>query len=98
MKKMLTLILLLGAVVIMNGCGPWQLTECYQMEDGGVIGRHFDKWQNEDETDYFARKSFKPQIKSWWENETKKWPKFKRTCLNAADCYADSIEKESEVK
>lgn len=91
MKKILVMLLAYSAVVALSGCGPWQLTECIEMTDGGVMGRHFDKWQAKDER---IRADFKPQIKSWWVEEKKRWPKFRRTCLNAADCYQQSLEIE----
>ena len=89
MKKILVMLLVYTALVFLNGCGPWQLTECIEMTDGAEIGRHFDRWQRNDER---IRADFKPQIKSWWTDEKKRWPKFRRTCPNAADFYAESME------
>ena len=83
MKKILVMLLVYSALAVLSGCGPWQLTECIEMTDGGVMGRHFDAWQKDDER---IRADFKPQIKSW--------SKFRRTCLNAADCYQESLEIE----
>ena len=91
MKKILVMLLVYSALAVLSGCRPWQLTECIEMTDGGVMGRHFDAWQKDDER---IRADFKPQIKSWWNEEKKRWPKFRRTCLNAADCYQESLEIE----
>ena len=84
MKRMILMMLVLGAAAVLNGCGPWQLTQCWEMTDGSDTGRHFDRWQKNDEA---MRADFKPQVRSWWQEEKRRWPKFRRTCVTAESCY-----------
>lgn len=88
LTKYVFVVLCAFSIVFLSGCKVWDL------EEPGAAGRHLKEYVADDK---LATTDLKPSIKRWYRSEKERWPVFKRTEIDAGDCYRTAELKQGTV-